>query len=50
LRFSGMPARKTRLLLVDDKRANLLALQAVLGEGYDLRFAESGEQAICMLQ
>jgi PAS domain S-box-containing protein len=50
LRFSGMPARKPRLLLVDDKRANLIALQAVLGEGYDLLFAESGEQAIGMLQ
>jgi CheY-like chemotaxis protein len=45
-----MPARKPRLLLVDDKRANLIALEAVLGEGYDMLFAESGEEAIATLQ
>ena len=45
-----MAARKPKLLLVDDKRANLIALEAVLGEGYDMLFAESGEQAIATLQ
>lgn len=45
-----MPARRPKLLLVDDKRANLVALEAVLGDSYDMLFAESGEQAIAALQ
>ena len=37
---------KARVLIVDDKRANMLALAAVLEDEHDLLFAESGEQAI----
>jgi PAS domain S-box-containing protein len=42
--------RKARVLAVDDKRANLLALAAVLEDEYDLVFAESGDQALKILQ
>jgi len=45
-----MPLPKAKLLLVDDKRANLIALEAVLGGEYQLIFAESGEQALATLQ
>jgi len=38
--------QKPTVLAVDDKRANLLALEAVLGDEYQLIFAESGEEAI----
>ena len=38
--------RKARVLVVDDKRANLLALAAVLETDYELLFAESGAEAI----
>ncbi len=34
------------MLAVDDKRANLLALEAVLGSSYDLVLAETGREAI----
>jgi len=45
-----MALPKAKILLVDDKRANLLALEAVLGGEYQLIFAESGEQALATLQ
>lgn len=45
-----MPGKKAKLLVVDDKRANLVALEAVLGEEYELIFAESGEEALTTLQ
>ena len=40
---------KPIVLLVDDKRANLLALEALLGEDYQLLFASSGEEAVSMV-
>jgi response regulator RpfG family c-di-GMP phosphodiesterase len=43
-------SRKARVLAVDDKRSNLLALAAVLEDEYDLLFAESGEEALKLLQ
>jgi PAS domain S-box-containing protein len=44
-------AHKTKLLLVDDLPANLLALEAVLsGPDYDLLFARSGPEALQILQ
>jgi CheY-like chemotaxis protein len=45
-----MPPGKAHILLVDDKRANLLALEAVLGHEHELTFAESGEEALATLQ
>lgn len=36
----------TRLLIVDDDRSVREALQDALGDEYDLRLAESGEQAL----
>jgi len=41
--------RKPRVLIVDDKPANHLALAAVLEEDHELRFANSGPEAIDML-
>ena len=42
--------RKNRVLIVDDNPANLQVLGKILdGEGYDLAFAMSGEQAIEMV-
>lgn len=41
-----MAMRKANVLVVDDKRANLLALEAVLGEDYNVLFANSGEEAL----
>jgi CheY-like chemotaxis protein len=44
-------AKTTKLLLVDDKPGNLLALEAVLGTGaYELVFAHSGEDALALLK
>jgi CheY-like chemotaxis protein len=43
-------APKATILAVDDKRANLLALEALLGEEYDLVFASSGEEALAALE
>jgi len=40
---------KPTVLAVDDKRANLLALDAVLAQDYQLLLAESGEQAISIV-
>jgi two-component system, sporulation sensor kinase E len=45
-----MALRKPNVLVVDDKRANLIALEAVLGEAHNLVFAQSGEEAIATLQ
>lgn len=45
-----MELRKANILVVDDRRANLVALEAVLGEEHNLIYAESGEQAIAALQ
>lgn len=41
--------RKPNVLAVDDKRANLLALEATLGDEYKLVFAHSGREAIELL-
>jgi CheY-like chemotaxis protein len=45
-----MALRKANILAVDDKRANLIALEAVLGADYNVVFAESGEEAIGVLK
>jgi CheY-like chemotaxis protein len=42
--------RKPKVLIVDDKPANHLALAAVLEEDHELRFANSGPEAIEMLE
>jgi CheY-like chemotaxis protein len=43
--------RPAKLLLVDDKPANLLALEAVLGtSAYELVFAHSGKEALGLLK
>jgi CheY-like chemotaxis protein len=42
-------APKATVLAVDDKRANLLALEALLGDEYSLVFASSGEEALAAL-
>ena len=42
--------RKPKVLVVDDKRANLIALEAVLGDEYDVQFADSGPRAIELLR
>src|SRR5688572_20501501 len=44
-----MPNKPT-LLAVDDKRANLLAFEALLGEEYRVLFANSGAEALAMLE
>jgi CheY-like chemotaxis protein len=44
------PPGKANVLAVDDKRANLIALEAVLGEDYDMVHAASGLEAIALLQ
>jgi CheY-like chemotaxis protein len=41
--------RKANVLVVDDKRANFQALEAVLGDDYNLLFASSGEEALLQL-
>jgi CheY-like chemotaxis protein len=49
--MDGRPLpRKPSVLVVDDKHANFVALEAVLGEDYSVTFAASGEQAIALLQ
>lgn len=42
-------AGKPTLLVVDDKRANLLAFEALLGEEYEFLFAQSGKDALSLL-
>jgi CheY-like chemotaxis protein len=44
------PTRKAKVLAVDDKRANLITLEAVLGSAYDVVFANSGPEAIALLE
>jgi CheY-like chemotaxis protein len=48
----GVPAltRKANILAVDDKRANLLALGALLGQEHHVVFANSGQEAIAQLE
>jgi CheY-like chemotaxis protein len=41
--------RKPNVLAVDDKRANLIALEATLGDDYNVKFAHSGREAIDLL-
>lgn len=41
---------KARVLIVDDKRANMIALSAVLEDDHELLYADSGEQAIKTVQ
>ena len=41
---------KATVLIVDDKRTNQLALAALLDEEYELVFADSGAQALSVLQ
>lgn len=43
-------AKKAHLLVVDDKPANLLVMNAVLGSDYELVLAGSGEEAIAELR
>src|SRR5258706_12024292 len=45
-----MALTKSTLLIVDDKRANHLALAALLDEEYQLVFADSGEEALRVLR
>jgi CheY-like chemotaxis protein len=45
-----MASHKAKVLVVDDKRANLIALEAVLDGEYQLAYAESGEEALGILQ
>ena len=42
-------AAKPVVLAVDDKRANLLGLEALLGESYTVLFAGSGEEAVAKI-
>jgi CheY-like chemotaxis protein len=46
---AGAVLGKPIVLLVDDKRANLLALEAVLSDEYQLLLASSGEEALSMV-
>lgn len=41
--------RKPNVLAVDDKRANLLALEVTLGEDYCMKFAHSGREAVDLM-
>jgi CheY-like chemotaxis protein len=43
------PLRKPTVLAVDDKPANLLALEMLLAEEYQLLRANSGEEAVSMV-
>ena len=46
--MAGISGKPT-LLVVDDKRANLLAFEALLGEEYEFLFAQSGKDALSLL-
>jgi CheY-like chemotaxis protein len=48
--MAGPLLGKPNLLVVDDKRANQLALDALLAEDYRLVFASSGPEAISLLR
>ena len=41
---------KVNVLAVDDKPANLIALEAVLGAEYNMVLANSGEEAVSILE
>lgn len=43
-------ARKANILAVDDKKANLVALDAILHTEYELVFAQSGHEALSILE
>jgi len=43
-------SRVVNVLAVDDKRANLLALQVTLGDPYNVLFAHSGREAVALVQ
>ena len=45
-----MALRKANVLVVDDKRANLLGLEAVLADEHNVIFANSGEESLEILQ
>jgi CheY-like chemotaxis protein len=47
---AGTTLGKPIVLAVDDKRANLLALEALLSEEYQLLFASSGDEAISIVR
>jgi hypothetical protein len=46
----GAAGRKARILVVDDKPANQLAMAAVLEDDYELYFANSGPDALRLVQ
>ena len=48
--MSSPPVAKSKILAVDDNRANLVALDAVLSRQYDLVFANSAAEAISYLK
>ena len=47
--MAAKPALKPTLLVVDDKQANLVALEALLADEYRLVFAHSGKEAVSLL-
>jgi CheY-like chemotaxis protein len=47
---AGAMLGKPIVLLVDDKRANLLALEALLSDDYQLLLASTGEEALSMVR
>src|SRR5512138_1721277 len=46
---SPMALRKANVLVVDDKRANLLGLEAVLGDLYNVILANTGQESLDIL-
>lgn len=47
---AGVTFGKPVVLLVDDRRANLLALEALLSDEYQLISAGSGDEALAMVR
>lgn len=47
---SRFDLRKPTVLVVDDKRSNQLALEAVLGQDYKVLFANSGREALAWME
>lgn len=47
--LSQIPPPRATILVVDDQRANLLAMEAVLGAEHELVFASSGDEALRLL-